>query len=170
MDYLRWLFWSLILSYKTKKLSGWNICSFCPNWFYGLNLGSYYWYLYNGFSNGAELVAMAMTGTAAIFLSLSFYALYSQKDFQLSVWLFDCRHCGCIFGRYCCILFPDTNLSVDSVHSIYFVDECLILFETSNIIRGGETNYIMATVTLYISIYNLFLSLIHLLGIFSGDD
>jgi modulator of FtsH protease len=46
----------------------------------------------------------------------------------------------------------------------------LILFETSNIIRGGETNYIMATVTLYISIYNLFLSLIHLLGIFSGDD
>jgi len=46
----------------------------------------------------------------------------------------------------------------------------LILFETSNIIRGGETNYIMATVTLYISIYNLFLSLIHLLGVFSGDD
>jgi modulator of FtsH protease len=46
----------------------------------------------------------------------------------------------------------------------------LILFETSNIIRGGETNYIMATVTLYISIYNLFLSLLHLLGVFSGDD
>jgi len=46
----------------------------------------------------------------------------------------------------------------------------LILYQTSRIIHGGETNYIMATVTLYISIYNLFLSLLHLLGIFSGDD
>jgi modulator of FtsH protease len=46
----------------------------------------------------------------------------------------------------------------------------LILFETSNIIRGGETNYIMATVTLYISIYNLFLSLLQILGVFSGED
>ena len=46
----------------------------------------------------------------------------------------------------------------------------LILFETSNIIHGGETNYIMATVTLYISIYNLFLSLLHLLTAFSGND
>ena len=46
----------------------------------------------------------------------------------------------------------------------------LILYETSNIIHGGETNYIMATVTLYISIYNLFLSLLQLLGVFSGND
>jgi modulator of FtsH protease len=46
----------------------------------------------------------------------------------------------------------------------------LILFETSNIIHGGETNYIMATVSLYVAIYNLFLSLLHLLGAFSGDD
>jgi modulator of FtsH protease len=46
----------------------------------------------------------------------------------------------------------------------------LILWETSNIIHGGETNYIMATVTLYISIYNLFTSLLHLLGAFSGND
>ncbi|HJL66697.1 MAG TPA: Bax inhibitor-1 family protein, partial [Arenicellales bacterium] len=46
----------------------------------------------------------------------------------------------------------------------------LILFQTSQLVNGGETNYIMATVTLYISIYNLFLSLLHLLGIFGGDD
>jgi modulator of FtsH protease len=46
----------------------------------------------------------------------------------------------------------------------------LILFETSQIVNGGETNYIMATVTLYVSIYNLFTSLLHLLGAFSGDD
>lgn len=46
----------------------------------------------------------------------------------------------------------------------------LILWQTSEIIHGGETNYIMATVTLYITIYNLFLSLLHILGIFGGDD
>jgi modulator of FtsH protease len=46
----------------------------------------------------------------------------------------------------------------------------LILYQTSEIIHGGETNYIMATVTLYIAIYNLFLSLLQLLGAFSGDD
>jgi modulator of FtsH protease len=46
----------------------------------------------------------------------------------------------------------------------------LILFETSNIIHGGETNYILATVTLFVSIYNLFVSLLHLLGAFSGED
>lgn len=46
----------------------------------------------------------------------------------------------------------------------------MILFETSNIIHGGETNYIMATISLYVSIYNLFLSLLQILGIFGGDD
>ena len=46
----------------------------------------------------------------------------------------------------------------------------LILYQTSDIVRGGETNYIMATVTLYVSIYNLFTSLLHLLGFASGDD
>jgi len=46
----------------------------------------------------------------------------------------------------------------------------LILYQTSEIVRGGETNYIMATVTLYVSIYNLFTSLLHLLGVFGGDE
>jgi modulator of FtsH protease len=63
---------------------------------------------------------------------------------------------------------PALSLAVSSAFILLMSG--LILFETSNIIHGGETNYIMATVTLYISIYNLFLSLLHLLGIFSGDD
>jgi modulator of FtsH protease len=63
---------------------------------------------------------------------------------------------------------PALSLAVSSAFILLMSG--LILYETSNIIHGGETNYIMATVTLYISIYNLFLSLLHLLGVFSGDD
>ena len=63
---------------------------------------------------------------------------------------------------------PALSLTVSAVFILLMSG--LILFETSNIIRGGETNYIMATITLFISIYNLFLSLLQLLGVFSGED
>jgi modulator of FtsH protease len=63
---------------------------------------------------------------------------------------------------------PALSLAVSAVFVLLMSG--LILFETSNIIHGGETNYILATVTLFVSIYNLFVSLLHLLGAFSGED
>jgi modulator of FtsH protease len=63
---------------------------------------------------------------------------------------------------------PGLSLAVSAMFVLLMSG--LILYQTSQIIHGGETNYIMATVTLYVSIYNLFLSLLHLLGAFSGDD
>jgi modulator of FtsH protease len=63
---------------------------------------------------------------------------------------------------------PVLSLAVSSMFILLMAG--LILYETSNIIHGGETNYIMATVTLYVSIFNLFTSLLHLLGFMSGDD
>jgi len=63
---------------------------------------------------------------------------------------------------------PGLSLAVSAM--IVLLMSGLILFQTSEIINGGETNYIMATVTLYISLYNLFLSLLQLLGVFSGDE
>jgi modulator of FtsH protease len=63
---------------------------------------------------------------------------------------------------------PSLSLAVSAMFVLLMSG--LILFQTSQLVNGGETNYIMATVTLYISIYNLFLSLLHLLGIFGGDD
>jgi len=170
MDYLGWLFWSLILSDKTKELSSWNNSGFCPNWFYGLNLGSHYWIYTTAFSNGTELVSMAMTGTAAIFLSLSFYALYSKKDFSFLSGFLTAGIVVAFLAGIAAYFFQIPTLALTVSAAFILLMSGLILFETSNIIRGGETNYIMATVTLYISIYNLFLSLLHLLGVFSGDD
>ena len=170
MDYLRWLFWFLILSDKTKKFSGWNIAVFALTGFMGLTLGPIIGIYTTAFSNGSELVAMAMTGTAAIFLSLSFYALYSQKDFSFLSGFLTAGIVVAFLAGIAAYFFQIPTLALTVSTAFILLMSGLILFETSNIIRGGETNYIMATVTLYISIYNLFLSLIHLLGIFSGDD
>ncbi|MEK9743497.1 MAG: Bax inhibitor-1 family protein, partial [Gammaproteobacteria bacterium] len=63
---------------------------------------------------------------------------------------------------------PALSLAVSAMFVILM--SAMILYQTSAIIHGGETNYIMATITLYVSIYNLFLSLLQLLGAFSGDD
>ena len=63
---------------------------------------------------------------------------------------------------------PSLSLAVSSMFILLMSG--LILFQTQQIIRGGETNYIMATVTLFVSIYNLFMSLLHLLMAFAGDD
>jgi modulator of FtsH protease len=63
---------------------------------------------------------------------------------------------------------PGLSLAVSAMFVLLMSG--LILYQTSEIINGGETNYIMATVTLYVTIYNLFTSLLHLLGAFGGDD
>ena len=122
------------------------------------------------FSNGAELVGMAMTGTAVIFLSLSFYAITSQKDFSFMSGFLTAGIVVAFLAGIAAYFFQMPALSLAVSSAFILLMSGLILYETSNIIHGGETNYIMATVTLYISIYNLFLSLLHLLGVFSGDD
>jgi len=68
------------------------------------------------------------------------------------------------------LFFPMPGLQIAVSAMFILLMSGMILFETSNIIHGGETNYILATVSLYVSIYNLFLSLLQILGIFGGDD
>ncbi len=138
--------------------------------FMGLTLGPIVGAYTTSFSNGAELVGMAMTGTAAIFLSLSFYAITSQKDFSFMSGFLTAGIVVAFLAGIAAYFFQMPALSLAVSSAFILLMSGLILYETSNIIHGGETNYIMATVTLYISIYNLFLSLLHLLGVFSGDD
>ena len=138
--------------------------------FMGLTLGPIVGAYTTAFSNGAELVGMAMTGTAAIFLSLSFYAITSQKDFSFMSGFLTAGIVVAFLAGIAAYFFQMPALSLAVSSAFILLMSGLILYETSNIIHGGETNYIMATVTLYISIYNLFLSLLHLLGVFSGDD
>jgi modulator of FtsH protease len=120
--------------------------------------------------NGAQIVMTAMGGTGAIFLGLSGYALTSRKDFSFMGGFLVTGILVAFLAGLGAIFFEIPGLSLAVSAMFVLLMSGLILYETSNIIHGGETNYIMATVTLYVSIFNLFTSLLHLLGFMSGDD
>ena len=137
--------------------------------FMGLTLGPII-SMYLSMQNGSQIVMTAMGGTGIIFLGLSGYALTTRKDFSfiggfLMVGILVAFLAG-IASMF--LSMPGLSLAVSAMFVLLMSG--LILYQTSQIVNGGETNYIMATVTLYISIYNLFLSLLHLLGAFSGND
>ena len=124
---------------------------------------------YLAMPNGAQVVMMAMGGTAAIFLGLSAYVMTTRKDFSfmggflmVGILVAFLAGLGAIFFHM-----PGLSLAVSAMFVLLMSG--LILFETSNIIHGGETNYIMATVTLFVAIFNLFTSLLQLLGFASND-
>jgi len=125
---------------------------------------------YLALANGGQIVMTAMGGTAAIFLGLSGYALTSRKDFSFIGGFLIAGILVAFMAGLGAMIFemPVLSLAVSSMFILLMAG--LILYETSNIIHGGETNYIMATVTLYVSIFNLFTSLLHLLGFMNGDD
>ena len=125
---------------------------------------------YLAMANGGQVVMTAMGATGAIFLGLSGYALTTRKDFSfmggflmVGILVAFLAGLGAVFFEM-----PGLSLAVSSMFVLLMAG--LILYETSNIIHGGETNYIMATVTLYVAIYNLFTSLLHLLGAAGGQE
>lgn len=125
---------------------------------------------YLALANGGQLVMTAMGATGAIFLGMSGYALVSRRDFSF---MGSFLMVGILVGFIAAvgaILFeiPALSLAVSAVFVLLMSG--LILYETSNIVHGGETNYIMATVTLFVSIFNLFTSLLHLLGFMGGQE
>jgi modulator of FtsH protease len=136
--------------------------------FMGLTLGPIVG-MYLSLPNGDQIIMTAMGGTGVIFLGLSGYALTTRKDFSfiggfLMVGILVAFLAG-IASLF--LSMPGLSLAVSAMFVLLMSG--LILYQTSQIIHGGETNYIMATVTLYVSIYNLFVSLLQLLGAF-GDE
>jgi len=125
---------------------------------------------YLSLPNGGELVMTAMGGTGVIFLGLSGYALVSRKDFSFMGGFLMAGILLAFVAGLAAIFFELSALSLVVSSMFVLLMSGLILYETSNIIHGGETNYIMATVTLFVSIFNLFTSLLHLLGAFNSDD
>ena len=137
--------------------------------FMGLTLGPII-SMYLSIPNGNQLVMTAMGGTGVIFLGLSGYVLTTRKDFSfiggfLMVGILVAFLAG-IASMF--LSMPGLSLAVSAMFVLLMSG--LILYQTSEIIHGGETNYILATVTLFVSIYNLFLSLLQLLGALGGDD
>ena len=126
--------------------------------------------LYLALPNGSSVVMTALGGTGVIFLALSGYALTTRRDFSFLG--------GFLFTGFIVVLvaiianlflqIPVLSLVISAV--VILIMSGFILFDTGRMVNGGETNYILATVSLYLSIFNIFIHLLHLLGFASGDD
>ena len=125
---------------------------------------------YLALPNGSQLIMTAMGGTAVIFLGLAGYALTTRKNFRfMGAFLFVGILVAFLAGIGAMVFnMPGLSLAVSAMFVLLMSG--LILYQMSEIIHGGETNYILATVTLYVAIYNMFTSLLHLLGAFGGRD
>ena len=121
-------------------------------------------------ANGPELVLQSLGGTALIFFGLSAYALQSKRDFSFMGGFLFAGLLVAIVAMIANIFLAIPALSPTISAAIIMIMSGLILMDTSRIVHGGETNYIRATVGLYLNIFNLFVNLLHLLGVFGGED
>lgn len=163
-------FFGLLFAVHKLKDSGWGVLAvFAMTGFMGYTLGPVIT-RYLGLPNGGEIVMQAMGATAAIFVGLSAYALTTKKDFSFMGGFLMVGILLAFLAGLAAIFLEIPALSLTVSAAFVLLMSGLILYETSNIIHGGETNYVLATVTLFVSIFNLFTSLLQLLGFMNGDD
>ena len=168
-------FITLYLTTKNKNNASGIFWVFCLTGVLGFTLGPILNIYINNLSNGTEIVATALMLTGIIFLSLSAYVNFTKKDFSFiggfitsGIILAFVASIVLLISSMMGYYFPLMMLGISGLFALLMCG--LILYQTSSIINGGETNYIMATLTLYISIYNLFTSLLHILAAFMGGD
>jgi len=125
---------------------------------------------YLAMEGGPALVMQALGGTAIVFFGLSAYALTTRKDFSFMGGFLMVGLLVAVAAMIANIFLNIPALSLTISAAVVMIMSGLILFDTSRIVNGGETNYIRATVGLYLSIYNLFIHLLSLLSVFGGDD
>jgi modulator of FtsH protease len=135
----------------------------------GLGLGSVL-SMYLALPKGPEVIATAFGGTGVIFLGLSGYALTTKRDFSFMGGFLFAGLMVVVIAMLANIFLALPALALAVSAGIILLMSGFILFDTSRIIHGGETNYIMATYGLYLSIFNIFISLLNILGVMSGDD
>lgn len=161
------------LLFATHKLqnSAWGIlCVFALTGFLGYTLGPIISAYLQFLPNGHQIVMTALGTTAAAFLGLSAYAIKSGRDFSFMGGFLTIGILAAFVLGLIAVFFQLQTLSLVVSGMFVLAMGGFILFETSSILRGEQTNYIIATVSLYVSIYNLFTSLLHLLGFASADD
>ncbi|HCO59819.1 MAG TPA: BAX inhibitor protein [Porticoccaceae bacterium] len=158
----------LFLTTKFRESALGLVFVFALTGFMGFTLGPIIG-LYLKLPNGPQLVMNALGATAVTFVGLSAYALTSRKNFSFMGGFLMAGIIVAFLAGLGAIFFEMQGLSLVVSAMFVVLMAGLILYQTSEIIHGGETNYIMATVTLYVAIYNLFTSLLHLLGAF-GDE
>ncbi len=160
------------LLFVTSRLreSVWGIAAvFALTGFMGYTLGPIISFYVHSFTNGSQLVMMSLGATGLIFFALSGYALVSRKDFSFMGGFIMAGMIVAFLAGLGNLFFHISGLMIFVSAAFVLLSSGVILMQTSSIISGGERNYIMATVTLYVSLFNIFISLLQLLGIFGGN-
>ncbi|GGU76928.1 BAX inhibitor protein [Pseudomonas laurentiana] len=160
------------LFFLTNKLrdSVWGLVStFALTGFMGFILGPIL-NRYLGMQGGAEVVSSAFAMTALVFGGLSAYVLITRKDMSFLGGFITAGFFVLMGAVLASLFFQISGLQLAISAGFVLFSSVCILFQTSAIIHGGERNYIMATISLYVSIYNLFISLLQLFGLMGRDD
>lgn len=169
-------FWAVILGYfgllymtsATANSAMGLVSVFLFTGFMGFTLGPMLNYYIHGFSNGPELITAALASTGALFFALSGYAMTTRKDFSYMGGFLFIGLTIALLVSIAGLFFNMPGLQLAVSGAIVLLMSGYLLFQTSLIINGGERNYIMATVSLYITLLNLFTSLLQLLAAFGG--
>ena len=159
----------LFVTHYLKNSSLGILSVFCFTGFMGYALGPILNMVLH-LNNGVSIIMVAFGSTGAIFLSLSAYALITKKDFSYLIGFLMVGLLTVLLTSLANLILglPILNLAISALFVL--VSSGLILYDTSRIINGGETNYIIATISLYISIYNLFISLLQLMTALRGRE
>jgi len=154
---------------QSLRNSRWGLSAvFAFTGFMGYTLAPLLTIYLHTYTNGGTLVLTALGGTGVIFLALSFYALISRKDFSYLGGFLFVAICAAFVASVASLFLSMPLLPVLVSSAFILICSGLILFQTSQIINGGERNYIMATISLYVSLFNLFISLLNVLSFFGG--
>ena len=155
--------------YKTRNSALGIAFVFALTGFLGYTLGPILGFYLKAVPNGHMVVVNAFAITAVTFVALSVYAIKSRANFSFMGGFLTVGIIAAFLLGLAAVFFqmPMVSLAVSGLFVLLMSG--MILWQTSDIIHGGETNYIMATVSLYVSLFNLFTSLLHLLG-FAGDE
>lgn len=159
----------MFLVHKTANSAAGLLSTFAFTGFMGFTLGPIL-SLYLSVPNGAQLVMTALAMTGATFVGLSAVALVTKKDFSFLGNFLVAGAIVLILAMVVALIFDIAALSLAVSAGFVLFSSAVILYQTSEIVhRAGETNYILAAITLYVSIYNLFISLLSLLGVMNND-
>ena len=126
--------------------------------------------MYASLPNGGSIITLSLAGTGVIFMGLSAYALATRKDFSFLGGFLMVGFLLVLIAALANIFLqiPAMSLAISSV--VILIMSGFILYDTSKIIHGGETNYVLATIGLYMTIFNIFISLLQILGIMGRED
>ncbi|MBS1187510.1 MAG: yccA [Burkholderiaceae bacterium] len=163
-------YFGLLYMVNRNRTSGAGVAwTFALTGFMGYTLGPIVG-LYLRLPNGGMTVMMALAATAAIFLTLSAYALMAKRDLSFLGGFLSAGVMVAFLASLAAIFLQIPAMSLGVSALFVLLMSGMILFETNQIVRGGETNYIMATVSLFVSLFNLFTSLLQILGFVNNSD